>query len=491
MVFEMGKGKEGQAAAWEECLRQVSGVVPEHLYGLCLASSGAQVVKEGLLRVETAAYALERLRRAPSIKEAVRESVRSVFGETWQVEFEAREMCARQATELREQLIEPKARTRKTAGRGLQAAESRVERTSTGMPQLEIEEAPECDAPAAWKRFSFDNFVVGQCNRMAVESARRVAELPGAAFNPLVIYGESGLGKTHLMLAVRNRMMSRNRKARVAYTTSESFTNELIDAYQDRGKRMNSFRRRYRNVDVLLVDDVEFLIGKERTQEEFYHTFEDLSQRGCQLVLTCDRSPRLLTQMLDRLCSRLNSGLIADIQRPQHDTCIEILKARARDANAHVATEALSYIAEHFSASVRHLEGALVRVLAFADANRVRQVDGGLARQALDCMRPAGSPTSLSMPTILDKVSQYYRVSVTDLVGTRRDRRYSAPRHIAMYLAARLASIPCKEIARCFGGKDYSTVKHAINKIETQRATTSLKVDLTRLAAELGRQMPG
>jgi chromosomal replication initiator protein len=342
-------------------------------------------------------------------------------------------------------------------------------------------------AELAAEKHRFDNFVLGPSNQLAFQAARQVAEHPGTCFNPLVIYGNAGLGKTHLIKAVRHHVLTNKPDMRVVYASSESFTNELVESLHER--KSAAFRRKYRHVDVLLIDDVEFLIGKERIQEEFYHTFEELAARGKQLILTSDRPPHLLTALQERLCSRLSSGLIADVQPPTLAMRMEIVRRLAAESEAKVPEDVISFIAENFAGNVRLLEGAMVRVMAFAGTLLGQRIDLEVARRALDGMLVKQPPQMINLALILEKVSEYYRVPVADLTGPRRDRRYSAPRHVAMYLAQELAAMRCREIGDAFGGKDYSTISHAIKKIEATRTEPGVANDLKNLAAMLGRNL--
>lgn len=477
-VFSSPNDVQGAVdSLWNACLEKLEKTVPRPAFEMCLRGSRATSVGPRHMNVILPhGYAFEQvLGRQRSIIETTRRVLAEVGGEGWDVQWAA---PTREEEETRAAARDPEPM--------LDVSVRRFTSTPTAPATRPSAPSPAEDGPAENPRFTFDRLVTGPTNQMAVQAARQAAEQPGRTFNPLVIYGDVGLGKTHLMLALKHLLRQTRPRTRVVYTSSETFTNELVEAFQER--RVPAFRKKYRQVDLLMVDDVEFLIGKERIQEEFYHTFEQLAASGNQVILTCDRPPQLLTQLQDRLCSRLSSGLIADIGPPTLEMRKQILRQRARESQATLSDEVVDYIAESFSGSVRNLEGALVRVLASAQALGERVIKLALAQRALASITPPRStrPRMLTLTDILEKVSHYYHVDVNDLLGARRDRRFSTPRHIAMYLAQELARMRCREISEAFGGRDYSTVTHAIKKISSQCDQPNIRNDINHLKGLLG-----
>jgi len=309
-------------------------------------------------------------------------------------------------------------------------------------------------------KYTFATFIVGQSNRLAHAGCLAVAENPGMAYNPLFIYGGVGLGKTHLLHAIGNRVLQSQK--RVLYVSAETFANELINAIRNR--TTDDFRAKYRTIDVLLLDDVQFLINKERTQEEFFHTFNDLYQDNRQIVLSSDRPPKAFIGLEERLRSRFEWGLTADIQPPDLETRMAILVAKAEARGVRLPSEVIEFIAQQIPSNIRELEGALNRVLALA-----RMMGYPLtvqtAQMALgDVMRP---PTKVTMEDILGAVSEYYGVSREELVGPRRSRNIAFARQVAMYLARELAQMSLPQIGQALGGRDHTTVMHGCEKIAT------------------------
>lgn len=477
-VFSSPNDVQGAVdSLWNACLEKLEKTVPRPAFEMCLRGSRATSVGPRRMNVILPhGYAFEQvLGRQRSLIDTARRVLAEVDGEGWDVQWAA---PSREEEETRAAARDPEP--------ALDVSVRRLTSTPTAPARRPAVPSQDEDGPAENPRFTFDRLVSGPSNQLAVQAARQAAEQPGRTFNPLVIYGDVGLGKTHLMLALKHLLRQTRPRTRVVYTSSETFTNELVEAFQER--RVPAFRKKYRQVDLLMVEDVEFLIGKERIQEEFYHTFEQLAASGHQVILTCDRPPQLLTQLQDRLCSRLSSGLIADIGPPTLEMRKQILRQRASESQAVLSDEVVDYIAESFSGSVRNLEGALVRVLASAQAVGERVIKLALVQRALACITPPRStrPRVLTLTDILDKVSHYYHVEVDDLLGARRDRRFSTPRHIAMYLAQELARMRCREISEAFGGRDYSTVTHAIKKISSQCDQPNLRNDINHLKGLLG-----
>jgi len=315
-------------------------------------------------------------------------------------------------------------------------------------------------------KYTFDSFVMGSSNRFAHAAALAAAEAPGRAYNPLFIYGGVGLGKTHLLHAIGHYVHQSFPHMRVKYVTSEQFTNEVIDLIRagDR-RRMDAFRRQYRTVDVLLIDDIQFLKGKEATQDEFFHTFNALEQAGKQIVLSSDRPPKDIAILEERLRSRFEMGLITDIQPPDLETRLAILKRRAEVEHLGVPDDVLTYIADRVSSNIRELEGALIRIVAYSSLTR-HQVDIDLARSVLKDAFPERSMRPISITTIQREACKFYGITQAELVGNKRSQNIVYPRQIAMYLSRELTDLSLPRIGSEFGGRDHTTVMHAKAKIE-------------------------
>ncbi len=318
-------------------------------------------------------------------------------------------------------------------------------------------------------KYLFDTFVIGASNRFAHAAAVAVAEAPAKAYNPLFIYGESGLGKTHLLHAIGHYARSLYPGTRVRYVSSEEFTNEFINSIRD-GKG-DSFRKRYREMDILLVDDIQFLADKESTQEEFFHTFNTLHNANKQIVLSSDRPPKQLVTLEDRLRNRFEWGLITDVQPPELETRIAILRKKAVQEQLNAPPEVLEFIASRISRNIRELEGALIRVTAFASLNR-QPVDLGLSEIVLKDLMPGGddSAPEITSTAIMGSTADYFGLTVEDLCGTSRGRALVTARQIAMYLCRELTDLSLPKIGALFGGRDHTTVMHADRKIRNLMA---------------------
>ena len=311
-------------------------------------------------------------------------------------------------------------------------------------------------------RYIFETFVIGASNRFAHAAAVAVAEAPAKAYNPLFIYGESGLGKTHLLHAIGAYAKELYSGLRVRYVSSEEFTNDFINSIRD--DKSSVFQRRYRDLDILLVDDIQFLENKERTQEEFFHTFNTLYNANKQIVISSDRPPKQLTTLEDRLRSRFEWGLITDIQPPELETRIAILRKKAVQDKLSAPDDVLEYIASKISTNIRELEGALIRVTAFASLNR-QPVDMGLAEIVLKDLIPDESAPEITAPTIMAQTAAYFSLTLDDLCGTSRSRVLVNARQIAMYLCRELTDLSLPKIGQTFGGRDHTTVMHADRKV--------------------------
>jgi chromosomal replication initiator protein len=311
-------------------------------------------------------------------------------------------------------------------------------------------------------KYIFENFVVGQNNNLAHAAAVAVAESPGNAYNPLFIYGGVGLGKTHLMHAVGHSVAQRFPDKKIEYVSTETFTNELINAIRE--DRMTEFRDRYRSVDLLLVDDIQFIAGKERTQEEFFHTFNALYEARKQIILSSDRPPKDILTLEARLRSRFEWGLITDIQPPDLETRVAILKMNSEYRNMRIPEEVLEYIAKQITSNIRELEGALMRVIAYASLNGV-QLSKAVAIKALSDVFSA-SETSQSPEEILKAVAEHYNLKLEEVRGAGRRKEVVIPRQIAMYLIREMTHASLPEIGQFFDGRDHTTVLYAIQKIQ-------------------------
>lgn len=311
-------------------------------------------------------------------------------------------------------------------------------------------------------KYTFDTFVVGSGNRFPHAAALAAASEPAAVYNPLFLYGGVGLGKTHLMQAIGHYVLKHHPHLHVVYVSSERFTNDLINALQT--KSMVEFRQRYRSVDVLLIDDIHFVAGKESTQEEFFHTFNALYQANKQIVISSDRPPKEIPTLEDRLRSRFEWGLTADVQAPDIETRVAILRQKARNEGYSVPDEVLDFIASHIQSNIRELEGALIRVIAFSSLHH-RPLSVELAAEALKEILPDTQPKPITMPRIQEIVASHFGIKVADLKGKRRSRAVTLPRQIAMYLCRELTDASLPRIGEEFGGRDHTTVMHACEKI--------------------------
>ena len=362
---------------------------------------------------------------------------------------------------------------RDAGGRALriQLRVDRVEPVTAGPPTRALPEplpapligAPRSEAVGINPKYTFDSFVIGSSNRFAHAAALAVAEAPAQAYNPLFIYGHTGLGKTHLLHAVANFVTDHGGGLTVRYVTSETFMNDFINSLRD--KRIEGFKQRYRTYDVLLIDDVQFFEHKERIQEEFFHTFNSLYEAGRQIIMSSDRPPREISTLEERLRSRFEWGLITDIQPPDLETRIAILRKKVKSDQIEIKdTELLTFIASRVSTNIRELEGALTRVVAFSSlTGRPLSVD--LAQDVLKDVFPQGEQTQISIERIQELVCERFAVTMAELTGDRRSQNIVYPRQVAMYLSRELTDSSLPKIGKVFGGRDHTTVIHATSKI--------------------------
>jgi chromosomal replication initiator protein len=312
-------------------------------------------------------------------------------------------------------------------------------------------------------RNTFENFVVGANNQLAHAAALAVAQAPAQAFNPLFIYGDTGLGKTHLMHAVGHSILRNNPEAKVAYLSTEKFTNEFIQALQENS--LTRFRQRYRNVDVLLLDDVQFLSGKERIQEEFFHTFNDVFESGKQVVLSSDRPASEIAKLESRLVSRFQWGYVADIQSPDLETRVAILRTKAASLKFDVPPAVINFIAQHISKNIRRLEGALIKVASYSALTN-KPLDLPTVELLLQDVLMEQAQNLLTLETIQKRVADHYQIRHSDMTSKRRPANIAMPRQIAMYLARQLTKHSLQEIGDAFGGRDHGTVIHACKTVD-------------------------
>ena len=332
-------------------------------------------------------------------------------------------------------------------------------------------------------KYVFDSFVVGNSNRMAHAASLAVAESPAQAYNPLFLYGNSGLGKTHLMHSIGHFILDKNPDAKVLYVTSETFTIELINSIQN--NKNEEFRNKYRNIDVLMIDDIQFISKKEGTQEEFFHTFNALYESNKQIIISSDRPPKEIKTLEDRLRSRFEWGLIADVQPPDYETRIAILKKKAERDNLTVPDDVMSYIAKNIASNIRELEGALTRIVAFATLTN-QDISISLAENSLKDIFSENSSAPLTPELIQQVVAEHYNIRVEDIQGSKKPKNIAFPRQVSMYLCRKLLDISLPKIGESFGGRDHTTVIYAISKIEKQLENdTALQKTIRQLEKEI------
>jgi len=346
-------------------------------------------------------------------------------------------------------------------------------------------EGPHSNSGASFlnPKYSFETFVVGDSNRFAHAASLAVAEAPARAYNPLFVYGDVGLGKTHLMQAIGHYTLRQNPDLKVVYVSSETFTNELINSIRD--DKTVDFRNKYRNIDILLVDDIQFLAGKERTQEEFFHTFNALHEATRQLVISSDRPPRDIPTLEERLRSRFEWGLITDIQKPDLETRIAILRKKASLERITVPNEVIVFIANQIQSNIRELEGALTRIKAYSSMQNV-PITVEMAKEALQDILALAQPRPLSIEDIQEGVARFFSLRPQDMVSKKRTQNIAFPRQIAMYLCRELTDASLPQIGQSFGGRDHTTVIHACSKIvDRLEKDASLRASLTKLQDKL------
>lgn len=339
--------------------------------------------------------------------------------------------------------------------------------------EVEILNKPKISLDSKFAKYNFDNFVVGKCNNIAFAACKNVADNPAKVFNPLFLYGGVGLGKTHLLLSIGNYVQQNNPDMKVCYNTCEGFTNDYIESIRNSKDRSPySFREKYRNVDLLLIDDIQFISNKEATQEEFFHTFNDLFQNNKQIVITSDRPPKEIATLEARLRSRFAMGLIQDLQQPDYETRLSILRKKAEIEKFTINEEVLEYIAEKVETNIRELEGVLTKVVFFAKISGRPVATLADAHEALKDQIQENS-AGLTLDIICETVCSYFNVTKQDLVGKKKNKEIVDPRQICMFLITELMDTPLKVIGNYFGGRDHSTIMHARDKIAMQIKTNS------------------
>jgi chromosomal replication initiator protein len=452
---------------WDRVVEHVSAGEPQHRAFLAMTKP------LGLLQNEGGATSL--LVAAPNAfaKDVLESRLRSVVNEVLTNELGEKANIAVMVDETIELLDLPAPSV---------TIESVIPRTSR-----EDESGRKPDEPSQLNaRYIFDTFVSGASNRFAHAAAFAVAEAPAKAYNPLFIYGDSGLGKTHLLHSIGAYAKELYGNVRVRYVSSEEFTNDFINSIRD--DKATAFQRRYRDLDILLVDDIQFLENKERTQEEFFHTFNTLYNANKQIVISSDRPPKQLTTLEDRLRSRFEWGLITDIQPPELETRIAILRKKAAQDKLNAPDDVLEFIASKISTNIRELEGALIRVTAFASLNR-QVVDMGLAEIVLKDLIPNEVNSEITAPTIMAQTAAYYSLTIDDLCGTSRSRALVNARQIAMYLCRELTELSLPKIGQTFGGRDHTTVMHADRKIrELMAERRSIYNQVNELTSRIKQQ---
>lgn len=321
-------------------------------------------------------------------------------------------------------------------------------------------------------RYSFENFIVGNNNTLAYVAALAVAESPAKSYNPLFLYGGSGLGKTHMLQAIGNYYLENYPKKRVLYTTSEKFTYELVTAIRE--KTNQAFRNKYRKVDLLLIDDVQFFAGKELAQEELFHTFNALHEKDKQIVLTSDRMPSEIPQLEERIRTRFNSGLTVDVQPPDYETRMAILKSKLQSEYLEVGDEIVAYVANSIKSNVRDLEGAVKRIVLYAGIKRTNNITMELAEEALSDIMKSQPKRRITTQLIISEVEKYYMLPKGSLVSSKRSRDVAFPRQVAMYICREILDDPSfPKIGASFGGRDHSTAMHNVGKIKEELAENS------------------
>jgi len=433
---------------WENVTQELRNLFPADLYEMWFNDLVCQEESDTKL-VLTTSNEFNAIWIENNYLDIIMQQARSYAGSAVQVKIEV------EATEVP---AEDKAKETATLNNRLAAADTRVSRSdrsvAEGVPTRRTLLNP---------RNTFENLVVGSGNQLAHAASIAVANAPGRAYNPLFVFGETGLGKTHLMHAVAHQMLANNANAKIAYVSTEKFTNEFIHAIRE--NKLTKFRKYYRNLDALLVDDIHFLSGKESTQEEFFHTFNDLFESGCQIFLASDRPANEIERLENRLISRFQWGLVTDIQAPDFETRVAILRKKAAAMNLSLDPAIMNFLAERVSRNVRRMEGALTRIAGY-DALIDRKLDLEAVERLLADLLHEEASSKVTVDQIQKKVTDYYQIRFSELIGRRRTSNIVFPRQVAMYICRTLTSEPLKAIGDAFGGRDHGTVIHACKQVE-------------------------
>ena len=337
--------------------------------------------------------------------------------------------------------------------------------TSEAAPDQNSRFKDRCEEANLNPKYTFNTFIVGSNNKLAQAAALAVAESPGNTYNPLFIYGGAGLGKTHLMHSIGHFILERNPEAKVLYVTSEEFTNEVIESIRSgNASAMNKFREKYRTIDVLMIDDVQFIIGKESTQEEFFHTFNALHSAGKQIILTSDKPPKDMETLEERIRSRFEWGLMADIGAPDYETRMAILRRKVESDDMSLSDDILNYIANNIKSNIRELEGALNKLLAYSNLEKT-EITMEIAKKELQNIITPDKPREITPQLIIEVVSEHFQISLDQMISKNRSNEIARPRQIAMYLCKTMTDIPLDSIGSLLGGRDHSTIIHGIKKI--------------------------
>jgi len=440
---------------WESTNQQLKSLFPADVYEMWISDLKC-VSEDGTTLVLEAGSEFNAIWIECNFLDLIKKQVRSLAGTAVEVSIGA----------ASEETGDPKADS-KSQDSGRLAGESRVggrAESPAGSARAGLEsQSPVPQRTQLNSRNTFETFVVGSGNQLAHAASIAVANAPGRAYNPLFVFGETGLGKTHLMHAVAHQMLRNNPSAHIAYISTEKFTNEFIHAIRE--NKLAKFRKYYRNVDALLVDDIHFLSGKESTQEEFFHTFNDLFESGRQIVLASDRPANEIEKLETRLVSRFQWGLVSDIQAPDYETRVAILRNKAASMGIELDDEIMDFLAERVSRNVRRMEGALTRIAGY-DALLDRKIDLDSVERLLGDLLQEETLKKVTVEQIQQKVAAYYNIRLSELVGRRRQSNIVFPRQVAMYICRTLTSDPLKSIGDAFGGRDHGTVIHACKQVE-------------------------
>ncbi len=450
------------AAVWEQVLKSMEKEIIKPIFDTWIRSTIPLSLNETTLEIGTPSQFIKdwiETRYTATIQNTVQQVLQrpiEIRFVNLDLESEKNQGEQQQAEDLSKPFIE-KVSMPYQQDNGTEESHLNAKRTATGSEESLSSLNP---------KYTFETFVIGNSNRFAHAASLAVAEVPAKVYNPFFIYGGVGLGKTHLMHAIGHRIRQNHPHLKVLYISSEKFTNELINSIRDGNPE--SFRQKYRNIDVLLVDDIQFLSKKEHTQEEFFHTFNTLHEANKQIIISSDRPPREIPTLEDRLRSRFEWGLITDIQPPDLETRIAILRKKAIIEGFTMPNDVMVFIASRIDNNIRELEGALIRVIAYASLTN-QSIDMNLATEALKDIFPHSRPRQITMELIQQIVAVYFKIKQEDLLAKKRTRNVTYPRQIAMYLCRELTETSLPRIGEMFGGRDHTTVIHAHDKISRER----------------------